>query len=133
MNEQKEQQNDFVIIGENIHATRVVKRSGVRGHVFDNGLEAVKYKVHDEIRYLRVPDHFTETQPYQQGNLKHFMIAVWKGVNGNSNDVDEAVDYIRYEILRQEKSGANYLDLNVVGPERGKNIYYSYQYRFVNS
>lgn len=113
MNEQKEQQNDFVIIGENIHATRVVKRSGVRGHVFDNGLEAVKYKVHDEIRYLRVPDHFTETQPYQQGNLKHFMIAVWKGVNGNSNDIDEAVEYIRYEILRQEKSGANYLDLNV--------------------
>ena len=53
MNEQKEQQNDFVIIGENIHATRVVKRSGVRGHVFDNGVEAVKYKVNDEIRYLR--------------------------------------------------------------------------------
>ena len=90
MTKQKEQRNDFVIIGENIHATRVVKRSGVRGHVFDNGLEAVKYKVNGEIRYLRVPDHFIKTQPYQQGNLKHFMMKklLWSNyIRGINNSI----------------------------------------------
>ena len=36
--------DQFIVIGENIHATRVVKRGGVRGHVYEDGTEAVKYK-----------------------------------------------------------------------------------------
>lgn len=103
----------FIIIGENIHTTRIVKRSGRKAHVFKDGLEAVKYFVDGEERYLKVPEHFTKTQPYQLGNLKHFMIAVWKGLNGNLSESQEGVDYITYEIKRQEKFGADYLDLNV--------------------
>ncbi len=104
---------NFIIIGENIHCTRVVKRGGIRGHVFDDGNEAVKYRVDEELNFVRVPDHFVRTQPYQQGNLKHFMIAVWKGVNCEGKDAREGEDYIRYEVDRQTKAGASYLDLNV--------------------
>ena len=75
--------SNFTIIGENIHCTRVVKRGGIRGHIFDDGSEAVKYRSEGELKFVRVPKHFEATQPYQQGNLKHFMIAVWKGVNGD--------------------------------------------------
>ena len=105
--------NNFTIIGENIHCTRVVKRGGIRGHVFNDGSEAVKYRVGGEQKFVRVPKHFENTQPYQQGNLKHFMIAVWKGVNGDSEGAAEGEAYIKYEIDRQTKAGAAYLDLNV--------------------
>lgn len=104
---------EFTIIGENIHCTRVVKRGGIRGHVFDDGSEAVKYRLGGELQFMRVPDHFESTQPYQQGNLKHFMIAVWKGVNCSGADATEGEAYIKYEVDRQTRAGATYLDLNV--------------------
>ncbi len=104
---------DFTIIGENIHCTRVVKRGGVRGHVFEDGSEAVKYRVNGELQFVHIPSYFESTQPYQQGNLKHFMIAVWKGVNCDGDDADEARAYIKYEVDRQTRTGADFLDLNV--------------------
>lgn len=103
----------FTIIGENIHCTRVVKRGGVRGHVFPDGSEAVQYRVDGEMRYVRVPDHFTRTQPYEQGNLKHFMIAVWCGAHGDAEQSGAGRAYIGHEIDRQTRAGAHYLDLNV--------------------
>ena len=104
---------EFTIIGENIHCTRVVKRGGIRGHVFDDGSEAVKYRVDGALEFVRVPPHFENTQPYQQGNLKHFMIAVWKGVNCDGEDSAEGERYITYEVERQTNAGAAFLDLNV--------------------
>ncbi len=103
----------FTIIGENIHATRIVKRGGIRGHVFEAGTEAVKYKVDVVQRYVHVPAHFTTTQPYEQGNLKHFQIAIWMGANGDADEASEGRAYIQYEVNRQIKAGATYLDLNV--------------------
>ena len=103
----------FTIIGENIHCTRVVKRGGVRGHVFEDESEAVKYRANGETHYVRVPDHFTSTQPYEQGNLKHFMIAIWCGAHGDDEQSAEGRAYLSYEIGRQTRAGAHYLDLNV--------------------
>jgi 5-methyltetrahydrofolate--homocysteine methyltransferase len=105
--------DQFTVIGENIHATRVVRRGGVRGHVFNDGTEAVKYRVDGERRYVHIPEHFTKTQPYEQGTLKHFMIAMWKGLNGDADESAEGKAYIQYEVNRQINAGANYLDLNV--------------------
>ena len=62
---------------------------------------------------MTIPDEMKKTQPYQQGQAKHFMIAIWKGLFGDSVDQDESVDYIKNEIKRQEAAGANFLDLNV--------------------
>lgn len=103
----------FTVIGENIHCTRVVKRGGVRGHVFDDGTEAVKYKRDGGTHFVRVPPHFTKTQPWEQGNLKHFMIAIWCGAHGDAQQSAEGKAYIDYEIARQTRAGAHYLDLNV--------------------
>jgi 5-methyltetrahydrofolate--homocysteine methyltransferase len=105
--------DQFIVLGENIHATRVVKRGGVRGHVFDDGSEAIKYRLNGDRKYVHVPDHFTKTQPYEQGMLKHFMIAMWKGLNGDADESAEGKAYIQYEVDRQIKAGAQYLDLNV--------------------
>jgi len=105
--------DQFIVLGENIHATRVVKRGGVRGHVFDDGSEAIKYRLNGERKYVHVPEHFTRTQPYEQGMLKHFMIAIWKGLNGDADESAEGKIYVQYEVNRQIKAGARYLDLNV--------------------
>ncbi len=104
----------FITIGENIHTTRVVRRNGRRATTLPGGVEAVVYK--DEngtVRHLTVPDHFTRTQPYEQGNLKHFMIAVWKGLHGDADESEQGVAYIGREVRRQVAAGASYLDLNV--------------------
>ena len=105
--------DQFIVLGENIHATRVVKRGGVRGHVFDDGTEAIKYKVNGVRNYVHVPEHFTKTQPYEQGMLKHFMIAMWQGLNGEADESAQGKAYIQYEVNRQIGAGAQYLDLNV--------------------
>ena len=104
----------FITIGENIHTTRVVRRNGRRATTLPGGVEAVVYKDHTGAeRHLTVPEHFTRTQPYEQGNLKHFMIAVWKGVHGDDDEREQGVSYIRREVQRQINAGADYLDLNV--------------------
>ncbi len=103
----------FTIIGENIHATRVLRLNGKRVADNHHGVESVKYRVGGIEKFMTIPDEMKKTQPYQQGQAKHFMIAVWKGMYGDSSDQDQAIDYIKNEIFRQEQFGANFLDLNV--------------------
>ena len=65
---------EFTVIGENIQATRVLLRKGRRVVVRDDGSEAVPFRGDSgEQRYLTVPDWFKKTQPYEQGQIKHFM------------------------------------------------------------
>ena len=103
----------FTVIGENIHATRVLRLNGKRVGDNEEGVESVKYYYDGKTKFMTIPDEMKKTQPYQQGQAKHFMIAVWKGLFGNSRDQEESIDYIKNEIKRQEAAGANFLDLNV--------------------
>ena len=106
--------DDFTIIGENIHTTRIVLRKGRRVTTLDDGAEAVTFKDEGgETRCLTIPDHFKETQPYQDGQIKHFMIAVWKGLHGDSDQQAEGAAYVHFEARRQIAAGASFLDLNV--------------------
>ena len=109
-----ESPEDFTIIGENIHATRVVLRNGRRTTTLDDGTEAVSFKGESgEDLYLRVPESFKDTQSYQQGQIKHFMIAILKGISDDREERAEGAAYVEYEVHRQAKAGAHYLDLNV--------------------
>jgi 5-methyltetrahydrofolate--homocysteine methyltransferase len=105
---------DFLIIGENIHTTRVLRLGGVFHQELEDGSDAIKYRdAEGNQRLMRVPERFKKTQPYQQGQLKHFMIAIWKGLNEQGDEAAEGLAYIEKEAARQVKSGAAYLDLNV--------------------
>ena len=91
-----------------------MRRDGVRMTTLDDGTEAVKYtNEQGEEAYLRVPDSYKETQPYQQGQIKHFMIAARKGIGNDPDEQKEGEAYVRAEALRQIRAGANFLDLNV--------------------
>ncbi len=103
----------FTIVGENVHATRVLMRNGRRMVTLDDGTEAVPFKGDSgEDRFLTVPDWFKKTQPYDQGQIKHFMIAMRKGIDDDPDEREQAAAYLRYEVRRQLAAGAQYLDIN---------------------
>ena len=104
----------FTVIGENIHTTRVLMRKGKKIGEDLKRNESVLYKdVEGEASFMVIPEAFKETQVYEEGRVKHFMIAVSKGISHNNEDVDQGKSYIRAEIARQERFGAHFLDLNV--------------------
>ena len=72
---------EFTIVGENIHATRVLLRNGRRAKTLDDGTEVVPFRgPNGERRMLTVPEWYKSTQPYQQNQIKHFLIAMRKGI-----------------------------------------------------
>ena len=104
----------FITIGENIHTSRTVKQGGPRTGTTPGGQEAVTFKGEDgQTRFLTVPEIFKKRQPYMEGNLKHFMIAVYQGVHGDADEQATGAAYVHWEARRQIKAGASYLDLNV--------------------
>ncbi len=105
---------DFVIIGENIHATRVVLRKGIRVTKLEDGTEAVMFRGSSgEERFMPVPESTKKTQPYQQGHIKHYMIAVNKGLSDDPEQQAEGRAYVHHGVRRQVDAGAHFLDLNV--------------------
>ena len=108
-----ESPDDFTIIAENIHATRIVLRNGRRATTLEEGTEAVTFKGESgDSLYLRIPESFKSTQPYEQGQIKHFMIAMHKGISDNPAEQAEGAAYVHYEAWRQAKAGAHFMDLN---------------------
>ncbi len=104
----------FTIVGENIHTTRSVSRKSARFAVLDDGTEGIRFRdAEGRTRHLTVPETFRETQAYQQGQIKHIMIAVQKGLWGDSAAQEEGTAYLRSEARRQIDAGARFLDLNV--------------------
>ena len=102
--------SEYKNIGENIHTTRSIKLGGVRTKEIDSKIVISYRKKGDEFSIMDIPKHFEDTQPYKQGQLKHFMIAIWHGMNGNKS---QGIDYIKWEIERQTSNSASYLDINV--------------------
>ena len=71
--------DDFIIIGENIHTTRVLMRNGRRIAQNKDGIEAISYQgFSGGESFMTIPDYFKGTQVYQEGRVKHFMVAVRK-------------------------------------------------------
>jgi 5-methyltetrahydrofolate--homocysteine methyltransferase len=104
---------EFNIVGENIHATRVLLRNGRRAVTLDDGTEAVPFKDESgERRYLTIPEWYKSTQPYEQGQIKHFMIAMRKGIGDDPAEREEGAAYLHYEVRRLVEAGSRYLDIN---------------------
>lgn len=102
----------LIVIGENIHCTRVYKVGGqfVKPH---GAGHAIVYGGKDATRYLPIPPSFLETADWAAGKIKHCAVAVWQGLYGDPDEKQAAVEYIQYLAARQETSDASFLDLNV--------------------
>ena len=105
--------NSFIVIGENIHTTRVLRRKGKRISDLADGSPAVNYRTKTgEMRYLPIPEAFRNTQDFEEGRVKHVQIAM-RGAMAGGAGADEGLRYLNRLAQRQEDAGAHFLDLNV--------------------
>jgi len=105
---------EFVVIGENVHTTRIVLRNGKLVATNSDGLEAIRYPTaHGETRYLVIPEEAKRTQDYEEGRIKHVKIAIQAAMSGREPEAAEGMEYLRQLVKRQSIAGSNFLDLNV--------------------
>lgn len=103
----------FVVIGENIHTTRILKRSGTSIVTDGEGREAVAFA--DEqgvIRQLPIPEVELRTQDCEEGRVKHVRSAL-RHAMGEGSDAAVGLAYLRALAFHQVEAGAHYLDINV--------------------
>lgn len=103
----------FIVIGENVHTTRVIRRTDARVGSDDRGREAIAFK--DETgatRWLPIPAAEQATMEYQEGRIKHVRTAVRLAMEEGS-DAEVALAYLRAIAERQVEAGAAFLDVNV--------------------
>lgn len=103
----------FIVIGENIHATRVLLVKGTQVVAGDDGPPAVLFV--DEggrDRRMALPDEIVRSDPFRLGKVKHVRAALITGMEGGASAQD-ATDYIAALVRRQVAAGADFLDLNV--------------------
>jgi Pterin binding enzyme len=101
--------SDFIVIGENIHTTRVIRRSSPK-HVEGPGGPSIAFT--DERgarRLLPIPVEEQQTQEYEEGRVKHVRSAIRVARRGE----EVGVAYLRHLAFQQIEAGAAFLDVNV--------------------
>ena len=103
----------FTVIGENIHATRVVQRNGRRVGMGPDGRESLLFDGPDgSPRFMPIPDAIRETQDFAAGKVKHVQAALLTAMS-DGPDAAAGVGYVAWMAERQMGAGADYLDVNV--------------------
>jgi 5-methyltetrahydrofolate--homocysteine methyltransferase len=104
----------FIIIGENIHASRIVKRSGKHVVPGPDGRESLGFRGPDGTgRFLPIPDLVRLSRDGEKGRIKHVQAALCAGMAGAGPEAEEGRAYLQSLALRQVEAGAAWLDLNV--------------------
>ena len=109
----------FQVVGENIHATRVVKRTGRLAAELEDGTLGVAFDdASGDRRVLPVHPAIVGGREFAAGKIKHVASAIRWGLDGDLH-ADLAAAYVRSLAARQEDAGADWLDLNAdeVAPE----------------
>ncbi len=101
----------FLVIGENIHATRVLKRTGKHAAELPDGTVGIAFDDAGERRFLPVHPALAAARDFAAGKIKHVQSAIRWGLDGGEH-ADTAAAYIRVLAARQEATGADWLDLN---------------------
>jgi 5-methyltetrahydrofolate--homocysteine methyltransferase len=111
--EEQEMSSKLIIVGENIHCTRIFKVGGLFVKNID-GRDVILYGKKGEKNELPVPSEFTGSEDWSNGKVKHAAVGIWQGLHGGSEEERRAgSDYIRYMAQKQEKAAATFLDVNV--------------------
>ncbi len=102
----------FLVVGENLHATRVLLRSGARVSATADGRPALPFEDEDGAdRLLPVPDGAIEGTA-EKGKVRHVKAAILAGLAGGP-DGELARGYVRALARRQAEAGSDWLDVNV--------------------
>lgn len=104
----------FIVIGENIHTTRVVLRKGKHVTTLPTGEEVLRFSDAQGVtRDLFIPESVRRSSDFEEGRIKHVKAAVLVAMKGSGEQRDVAIEYLRHQTQRQIAAGADYLDLNV--------------------
>ncbi len=102
----------FLVVGENIHATRVLKRTGRHATELPDGTVGIGFDaVGGGREILPVHPALAAGRDFAAGRIKHVASAIRWGLDGGA-EADTAAAYIRAMAARQEAAGADWLDLN---------------------
>ena len=102
----------FRIVGENIHATRVLKRTGRHAVELHDGGTGIGFERRDGTRaVLPVHPAVAGGRDFAAGRIKHVASAIRWGLE-DGDQADVAAAYIQSMAARQEAAGADWLDLN---------------------
>jgi hypothetical protein len=103
----------FIVVGENIHCTRVYKVGGAFVKTLDNGQAVIAYGAKGEARQLAIPPVIRQSADWEAGKVKHCAVAVWQGLYGDAAAQKSAVDYLQFLAQKQTAADAAFLDVNV--------------------
>lgn len=107
--------SQFLVVGENIHCTRIVKRGGKSMATLGDGREVIVFKQRGEERQLPVPTDWETVSPdFAKGKVKHVALAIYQALEGATEEERQLGEaYLCYVAQRQVDKGATYLDVNV--------------------
>ncbi len=104
----------FLIIGENVHCTRKVKRGGARAKILPDGSDVIVFAdAEGTERHLPVPEPIRSTDAFSKGMIPHVAAAVWLGLRGNGEERQTGQAYLGWLARRQLERGADFIDVNV--------------------
>jgi len=104
----------FIVIGENIHATRVLLKKNERIALNEDGEEGIVFTDREgTVSHLRISEKEKSSQAYAEGRIKHVRLAVALAMAEDEPDRSVALAYLRTLADRQVQAGAHFLDVNV--------------------
>lgn len=104
--------SEFIIIGENIHCTRKVKRGGKRITTTSDGREAIAFvDAEGAPAALPVPESLTPDSEARM--VSHVRCAVASALGGDESARSLGAGFVQYEARRQLEAGAHFLDVNI--------------------
>ena len=107
-----QQNNEFLIIGENVHTTRAITNKSPR-LVEKNGIQGLGFKsVEGEELFLPLSEEIKNSQEYRQKRIKHMKLAVQTGMSNTAESL-VAVEYLRKSVVDQENAGTHFIDINI--------------------
>jgi len=115
----------FIVIGENVHATRVLLRRGSHVVTSPDGCEAIPFRdLGGNERLFRLPDAILASDEFGLGKVKHVRAALVAALTSPEPDATDACDYLASLVRRQVEAGADFLDLNVdeISPDAAKQV-----------
>ncbi len=105
----------FILVGENIHCTRSVKRGGKRTTSLEGAQEGVTFTYNGESRVLPIPPEWGQiSPPYTEGKIRHIALGMYMAHDGKTEEQRKAgAAYLCWAAERQIERGAAFLDVNV--------------------
>ncbi len=103
----------YIIVGENIHCTRIRMATGKFVTTLKDGRNALVFKADKETRHLPIPESFIAGDEWQNGKIKHVAVAIHQGMYGSDEDKEAGRAYLVAMAREQEAAGAWFLDVNV--------------------